>query len=356
MDGSATEPAYTFSGDLNTGIYHPADDTIGFSAGGAPRMTIDATAPTVAINEFTAAGVVHNAITTGALSSSLIVNADVAAAAAIVGSKLADTSITYAKLTPAPATSGTSNIVLRDGSGNFSAGTITAALTGAASANVLKIGDTMTGPLTFPTGVSAPSITFAGHTDTGIYEYGGGTISFKANDTEAIRMTPNGILTRDGSEGLPSISFISDNNTGIYHPTPTNTMGFVAGGVEVMRTTTVSVQIKGALDYSMTTSYPNNVPTYAQLYLYDNSPAYIYSELIKDLDVTLLGNTPGRTQIISIKNTTAGSTQTIGFYQPDGTTLIFAGEVISPNQIITFVLFCSYTTSLSDRWHLLYKY
>ena len=38
-------------------------------------------------------------------------------------------------------------IVARDGSGNFSAGTITAALIGAASQNVLKAGDTMTGNL-----------------------------------------------------------------------------------------------------------------------------------------------------------------------------------------------------------------
>ncbi|MFM6928047.1 MAG: beta strand repeat-containing protein, partial [Bdellovibrio sp.] len=41
-----------------------------------------------------------------------------------------------------------STIVKRDGSGNFTAGTITANLTGAASANVLKAGDTMTGSLT----------------------------------------------------------------------------------------------------------------------------------------------------------------------------------------------------------------
>jgi hypothetical protein len=38
--------------------------------------------------------------------------------------------------------------VRRDGSGNFAAGTITASLTGAASLNVLKAGDTMTGSLT----------------------------------------------------------------------------------------------------------------------------------------------------------------------------------------------------------------
>jgi hypothetical protein len=41
-----------------------------------------------------------------------------------------------------------STAVIRDASGNFAAGTITASLTGAASLNVLKAGDTMTGSLT----------------------------------------------------------------------------------------------------------------------------------------------------------------------------------------------------------------
>lgn len=42
-----------------------------------------------------------------------------------------------------------STIVKRDASGNFSAGTMTGSLTGAASLNVLKSGDTMSGDLTF---------------------------------------------------------------------------------------------------------------------------------------------------------------------------------------------------------------
>lgn len=44
-----------------------------------------------------------------------------------------------------------STIVKRDASGNFAAGTITASLTGSASNNVLKSGDTMTGALNVPT-------------------------------------------------------------------------------------------------------------------------------------------------------------------------------------------------------------
>ena len=56
--------------------------------------------------------------------------------------------------------------VMRDGSGNFSAGTITANLTGAASLNVLKAGDTMTGPLII-TGIAegTQALSVSGRTD-----------------------------------------------------------------------------------------------------------------------------------------------------------------------------------------------
>jgi hypothetical protein len=52
-----------------------------------------------------------------------------------------------------------STIVKRDSSGNFSAGTITASLTGNASGNVLKTGDTMSGTLTANGGITVPGFT-----------------------------------------------------------------------------------------------------------------------------------------------------------------------------------------------------
>jgi hypothetical protein len=101
------------------------------------------------VGGLTPAGVVHNDAT-GLLSTSLIVNADVDPAAGIVDTKLATIS-TPGKVANSATTATSANtpntIVLRDGSGNFSAGTITAALVGAASLNVLKSGDTMTGNL-----------------------------------------------------------------------------------------------------------------------------------------------------------------------------------------------------------------
>ena len=134
------------------------------------------------------AGVVHTN-GSGLTSTSSIVNADIAdstitnakivdatltnakiADATITNAKIADATLTNAKIVDATITdtklatistagkvangattatsSNTANaIVARDGSNNFSAGTITASLTGAASLNLLKAGDSLGGTL-----------------------------------------------------------------------------------------------------------------------------------------------------------------------------------------------------------------
>ena len=101
---------------------------------GTDRLTVSNTG-TVTIASLTPAGVVHNNAS-GLLSTSLIVNADVDPAAAIVDTKLA--TISTAGKVANSATSATSSnvpstIVMRDASGNFSAGTITANLNGTAT-------------------------------------------------------------------------------------------------------------------------------------------------------------------------------------------------------------------------------
>jgi hypothetical protein len=87
-------------------------------------------------------------VTSASIEDGTIVNADVAAAAGIVDTKLATIS-TAGKVSNSATTATNANtasaIVARDASGNFSAGTITAALTGNAStATTLQTGRTLT--------------------------------------------------------------------------------------------------------------------------------------------------------------------------------------------------------------------
>jgi hypothetical protein len=89
-----------------------------------------------------------------------------------------------------------STIVARDGSGNFSAGTITASLTGASSLNVLKTGDTMSGNLVLPAGnTSSPSLKFTGGTNTGLSMSATDVLSISTNATERMNIGANGQIT-----------------------------------------------------------------------------------------------------------------------------------------------------------------
>ncbi len=79
-------------------------------------------------------------------------------------------------------------IVRRDSSGDFAAGTITAALTGAASSNVLKAGDTMTGQLT----ISGSTLTVTGDAlSVGIstFQIAGGFVGIRTAPVPNVALT-----------------------------------------------------------------------------------------------------------------------------------------------------------------------
>jgi hypothetical protein len=97
-------------------------------------------------------------------------------------------------------------LVLRDASGDFSAGTITAALVGAASLNVLKSGDTMTGRLTLPAGsIAAPSLHFSGSVNTGMTAEAGNILSLVTGGVERLQ-----------ADGLGNVLFQCDYKMRAY--------------------------------------------------------------------------------------------------------------------------------------------
>ncbi len=131
--GSITNPSLIFTGSINTGISASAS-SLSFSNNGIESLKIQSTG-IVSINSLTNTGVIHNDIN-GNLSTSLIVDADIASAAAIQDIKLATISTTGKvanSSTSATSLNTLNTIVLRDISGNFSADTITANLIGNAT-------------------------------------------------------------------------------------------------------------------------------------------------------------------------------------------------------------------------------
>jgi len=97
-----------------------------------------------------------------------------------------------------------STAVIRDASGNFAAGTITANLTGAASQNVLKAGDTMTGSLTLTGAGSNFSVS--------------GTSGFVGNVTMSGNLTVDtNTLFVDSTNDSVGIGTISQSNQSKLH-------------------------------------------------------------------------------------------------------------------------------------------
>ena len=132
------------------------------------------------------------------IAAGVIVDADINASAGIVDTKLATIS-TAGKVSNSATTATHANtlsaIVARDPSGNFTAGTITAALTGAASSNVLKAGDTMTGVLAVTAGTAAlPAITPSGDLNTGFWFPAADTIAASTAGSEVARLDSSGRL------------------------------------------------------------------------------------------------------------------------------------------------------------------
>ncbi len=110
--GTTTSPSILFSGSTNTGISAPAANTLSFDTNGVEAMNINATGG-VTIDGLNSTGVVHTN-TSGLLSTSLIVNADITPAT------IANSSLAAIASTNTPGA-----IVVRDGSGNFSTNEIT---------------------------------------------------------------------------------------------------------------------------------------------------------------------------------------------------------------------------------------
>jgi len=251
----STNPSLKFVGSTNTGLSAETPNKLSFSTNGASRMSIDAVG-TVTINQFIgSAGVVHND-TAGALSSSLILNADISASANISDTKLATIS-TPGKVLDSATTATSLNrpntIVRRDSSGNFSANVITAAsIIGAAADNVLRAGDSMTGTFTVIQGSAAqPSLQFVGSSHTGLSAQTPNTLVLSTNGIERMSINATGTVTipgklvlAPGSIAQPSLQFTNGTNTGISSPTP-DRISFDVNGIERMHIDATSITMIG---------------------------------------------------------------------------------------------------------------
>lgn len=89
---------------------------------------------------------------------------------------------------------------------------------------LLTAGGGVTFPLEAPNGTSsAPSYSFSGDTNTGMYLTSGDVLSFSAAGSEKLRISASGLqVIPDGSALTPGISFSGDTQTGFFQPATNN--------------------------------------------------------------------------------------------------------------------------------------
>ena len=109
----------------------------------------------------------------------------------------------------------------------------------------------------FPSGsLGAPSITFVGDEDTGIYRKSSGSVAFVSNSTEIANTDSNGITISSGSLIVPdSIIHNGDTDTKIRFPAA-NEFSVETGGTEIFKVSD-HVDITGNLDVTGTLSAGN---------------------------------------------------------------------------------------------------
>lgn len=104
-------------------------------------------------------------------------------------------------------------------------------------------------PLLGPDGlVTAPTYSFSGDPDTGMWKAGLGQIDFAINGVNAVKITADSIRAPNGSPTLCSFGFLSDITTGFYRP--------AAGQVDFSSSGTATWRFQAAAMGGITSGHP----------------------------------------------------------------------------------------------------
>jgi hypothetical protein len=273
--GAVGTPSYTFTGDLDTGIYSPAANQVGVSTSGVLRLTVSDTAITstlINILPATTAGAASTRLPHGTVPSAPV-NGDLWTTSAglfvringlTVGPLAASTGGTPGGLTTqvqynnAGSFGGSSSFTFNSGSGLVTATTFTS------TANLNAGGLVLTSAGT----AGAPSFSFTGDPDTGIYNGATNELTFATNgsarmylNTTLLGLTGGASFLSAGyvqwtsearapagSAGAPSYTFAGDLNTGIYNGTA-DEITFATNGAARMYLDTTILGLTGGASF-----------------------------------------------------------------------------------------------------------
>ncbi len=256
-DGTVGAPAFSFSSDPDTGIYQTGvANTMGFSTGGAQRMSVSTTAitstlpiiyplgtvgaPSITFTGGTTTGIYAPTIATVAVaiggSQALTVQAGAMISAGVVVAP------TAAASAPGLTFSGTTN----RGVYSSATGNVGLAVGGNSILEATATALTQTVPSIAPMGSGgAPSYSFTGAATTGMYG-DVGSVDFSVAASKRLSVGANYTTHENlvrlpfGTATDPSICFNTDENCGIYHG-DTDTLSIATNGTKRVDVSTTAV-------------------------------------------------------------------------------------------------------------------
>lgn len=267
-DGSVGSPSWSFASDTDTGLYKFGTNSLGFSTNSLARMVIDssgfvgigATAPNTRLTVgsyvstvgdlLAQAKIISDTLTAGSEETTLEITQMGTSISSAVGlcAGVISGSNPYFSIKTRPNAGGTSVERMRiDGLGNVGIGGIPRALlnpietsagaetipltltNSSTSANTAVGIDFNLSTIDFTNSKIVATRGASSLTDLSLYTWGPSSLS------EKLRITSNGqLLGIDGTAALPSISFLSDADTGITR-IANNSVSLITQGVENFR-------------------------------------------------------------------------------------------------------------------------
>lgn len=289
--GSVTLPTYSFSSDTGTGLYQVGSDSLGVSTEGVNRVTFDTSgkststvrllasngavgAPSLSFTGDTDTGIytdATNVIFSGNAKPALAVspgrNLSVGGVASSYGGGSGVVFFNQAAVDPTtnPTNGGLLYVpagdvevlryrsdtgVVTDVNGNLDGPDVSVdravARWDGTSGNVIKNSNVTVSAAGSMLGVdgdaSSPSYGLVGDTDTGLFS--SGSLGVSVGGSEALTVSVASVTSSvsvavpSGLVGTPSISFTSDTDTGLFHPSA-DTVSFVGGGSAGMAVTLI---------------------------------------------------------------------------------------------------------------------